>query len=392
MLLELLHGFLSRRFTFALFCVQHPMQSNEHLYQIALTRIPQVGAITARNLVAWCGGAEAVFKAKKQDLLRIPGIGPGIATELASPEPLLAAERELAFAQKHGIEVLFFTDKSFPERLTIRRDSPLVLYFKGSERALLDQKRMVAVVGTRDISEHGRAICEEIVEGLLPYNVTLVSGLAFGVDITAHRKATAIGMPNIGVLGHGLGMVYPAQHKAIAQRMIEHGGLLTEYMHDIGPDREHFPMRNRIITGLCDALLVVETPNSGGSMISVEFAQKHNLDIFAVPGRPKDAKSAGCNTLIKGNRAKLVESAQDIADALNWASDGSPKPVQALLFANLDPLEERLMEQVRNQPLIAIDELSAAMQLPAGELATHILQLEFKGLLKTHPGKRYTIH
>jgi DNA processing protein len=367
------------------------MYSHEQLCQIALTRIPQVGAITARNLVAWCGGAEAVFKTKKKDLLRIPGIGLGIAAELESPEPLRAAERELEFVVKNDIEILFFTDKNFPERLTARRDSPIVLYFKGSNLALLNHKRMVAVVGTRDISEHGRAICEELVEGLLPYDIVLVSGLAFGVDVTAHRKATAIGMPNVGVLGHGLGTVYPAQNRPIAQRMIEHGGLLTEYMHDIGPDREHFPMRNRIITGLCDVLLVVETANSGGSMISVEFAEKHNLDIFAVPGRPKDPKSAGCNALIKGNRAKLVESAQDITDALNWSLDGNKKPVQTQLFVDLDPLEDRLLGHVRTQPMIAIDDLSAAMELPTGELATHILQLEFKGLLKTHPGKRYTI-
>ena len=367
------------------------MHSNDLLYQIALTRIPQVGAITARNLIAWCGSPEAVFKAKKSDLLRIPGVGPGLVEEFNTPASLLVAEKELDFIEKNGIEVLFYTDAGFPERLKSRRDSPVILYFKGSDLSLLNRTRMVAVVGTRNISEHGKAICEEIVDGLLPYDIVLVSGLALGVDGTAHKKATNIGMPNIGVLGHGLGMVYPLQHKAIAQRMIENGGLLTEYIHDLGPDREHFPMRNRIITGLCDVLLVVETANSGGSMISVEFATKHNLDIFAVPGRPKDPQSAGCNNLIKNNRAKLVESAHDIAESLNWALDGTKKPIQTQLFIDLNPIEQRIMDAVRQQPQIAIDELSAAIDIPSGELAAQILQLEFKGLLRTQPGKRYTI-
>lgn len=367
------------------------MQSGALLYQIALTRIPQVGALTARNLISRFGSAEDVFKAHKKDLLAIPGIGQGTTAEILAPGPLQAAERELEYIQKNGIQAIFYTDSRFPVRLKTHRDSPIILYFKGSDAALLDQPRMVAVVGTRDISEHGRAICEELVDGLRPYNIVLVSGLAFGVDVTAHRKATAIGMPNIGVLGHGLGMVYPAQHKAIAERMIENGGLLTEYAHDTGPDREHFPMRNRIISGLCDALLVVETATSGGSMISVEFAAKHNLDIFAVPGRPKDPRSAGCNLLIKNNRAKLVETAEDITEALNWGLDGLKKPIQTQLFVDLTSMEQRIVDIVRQQSNIHIDDLSAAVDITSGALATHILQLEFKGVLRTHPGKRYTV-
>lgn len=366
------------------------MRTNAFLYQIALTRIPQVGAITARNLISWCGGVEEVFKAKKKDLLKIPGVGPGIIEEIVSPVPLQLAEKEVDFIEKNNIDALFYTDAAFPVRLKSRRDCPLMVFFKGSATALLDAPRMVAVVGTRDVSDHGRAICEELVDGLQPYNIVLVSGLAYGVDITAHRKATNIGMPNIGVLGHGLGSIYPAAHKGIAQKMIENGGLLSEYPHDIPPDREHFPMRNRIISGLCDALIVVETATSGGSMISVEFASKYNLDIFAVPGRPKDAKSAGCNVLIKHNRAKLIESAADIAETMNWALDGSKKAIQTQLFIDLNPTEQRIMEVVKQQPLIPIDDLVEAIGLPSGELAALILQLEFKGLLRTQPGKRYT--
>lgn len=368
------------------------MSNNNLLYQIALTRIPQVGIVTARNLVAWCGGAEGVFQAKKNDLLNIPGVGPGMVEEILSPESLRIAEREIGFMEQHGIKGIFYTDPNFPVRLRNKRDAPVMLFFKGSDTALLDMPRMVAIVGTRQISDHGRVMCEEIVEGLQPYNVVIVSGLAYGIDITAHRKATASGIPNIGVLGHGLGSIYPASHKSVALRMMENGGLLSEYLHEQGPDREHFPMRNRIITGLCDALIVVETANSGGSMISAEFAIKHNLDLFAVPGRPKDVRSEGCNKLIKSNRAKLIESAADVAEAMGWTESGkSPKAVQAVLFHDLSPEEERILATVRAQPNILIDNLQEAVQINQAVLASLILQLEFKGLLKTHPGKKYTI-
>jgi DNA processing protein len=365
------------------------MSKDTSLYQIALTRIPQVGVITARNLIAWCGGAEAVFRAKKADLLKIPGVGPGIVGEIQSPEALKIAEDELVFMEKNGITGLFYTDPAFPERLRTRQDSPIMIFFKGSDVQLLDQERMVAIVGTRHISEHGKIICEEIVDGLRPYNVVIVSGLAYGIDITAHRKATSIGIPNIGVLGHGLGSIYPATHKSTAQRMVENGGLLTEFLHHVGPDREHFPMRNRIISGLCDALIVVETGLSGGSMISVEFATKHNLDIFAVPGRLKDPQSEGCNRLIKQNRAKLIESAADVAETMGWELDGRPKAIQAQLFPDLTPEEQSIVDIVRAQPHIAIDELSIAADKTPGEIAALILHLEFKGLIKTQPGKRY---
>jgi DNA processing protein len=365
------------------------MPINASLYQIALTRIPQVGVITAKNLIAWCGGAEAVFRAKKATLLKVPGVGPGIVAEIHAPEALKAAEQELVFMEKNGVTGLFYTDAAFPERLRSRIDCPVMVFFKGSDPALLEAERMVAIVGTRKISDHGKAICEEIVAGLLPYNVVMVSGLAYGIDITAHRKATSIGMPNIGVLGHGLGSIYPTSHKSTALRMMESGGLLSEYLHNAGPDREHFPMRNRIISGLCEALIVVETGLSGGSMISVEFATKHNLDIFAVPGRPQDPQSAGCNRLIKQNRAKLIESATDVAETMGWEKSGQQKAVQAQLFPDLSPEEQQIIEIVRTNPNIAIDDLILAANKPPGEIATLILHLEFKGLLKTQPGKRY---
>lgn len=354
--------------------------------------MPQVGAMTAKTLVSYCGSAEAVFRASKKELQKIPGIGPVTMDAIAaSAEPLARAEREIAFMEQHGVEAVFYTDPRYPARLRQCQDCPAMFFFKGSALSVFDAPRVLAIVGTRQPSEHGKAICEEMIEALQAYEVLIVSGLAFGVDVTAHRKASALGIANVGVLGHGLGSIYPSQHRSVALRMIENGGLVSEYMHDAKPEREHFPMRNRIISGLSDAVLVIETAESGGSIITVECAERHGREIFAVPGRPHDSKSKGCNLLVKTDRAKIAESAADIAARMRWGDPGNPKPAQAQLFLELNPAETALVNIIREQPEIPIDKLTMAAQLAPGELAAHILALEFKGIIRTLPGKRYIV-
>ncbi len=371
---------------------QLPTHMDSLQHQIALMLVPQVGAVTAKTLVSYCGSAEAVFRASKRELHKIPGIGRITIDALASAaDPLKMAERELAFMEQHDVQAVFYTDLRYPARLRQCQDSPAMFFFKGSSLSLFDAPRVIAIVGTRQPSEHGKAICEEIVEGLQAYNVLIVSGLAFGVDVTAHRKASAMGIPNVGVLGHGLGSIYPSQHRSVALRMIENGGLVSEYAHDAKPDREHFPMRNRIISGLSDVVLVVETANSGGSMITVQCAERHGREIFVVPGRPHDAKSVGCNYLIKNERAKLAESATDIAERMQWGEPGKPKLAQTQLFLDLNAIETSLVGIIRDKPEIPIDQLTQAVQLTPGELASHILALEFKGIIRTLPGKRYIV-
>ena len=366
------------------------MDSLQH--QIALMLVPQIGAVTAKTLVSYCGSAEAVFRASKRELHKIPGIGPTTINALTSAvEPLTKAEREIVFMEQHDVKPVFYTDPAYPARLRQCQDSPAMFFFKGSSLSIFDMPRIVAIVGTRQPSDHGKALCEEIVDGFRDYNVLIVSGLAFGVDVTAHRKASAIGITNVGVLGHGLGSIYPSQHRSVAQRMIENGGLVSEYAHDAKPDREHFPMRNRIISGLSDVVMVVETANSGGSMITVQYAERHGREIFAVPGRPHDAKSIGCNYLIKNERAKLAESAADIADRMQWGEPGNPKQSQAQLFLDLTQDETALVSIIRNQPEIPIDQLTLAARFTPGVLASHILNLEFKGIIRTLPGKRYIV-
>ncbi|MEY3248240.1 MAG: hypothetical protein RL742_283 [Bacteroidota bacterium] len=366
--------------------------NDQRLYQIALCFVPQVGAVTAKTLLSYCGSAEEVFRAGRKSVLKIPGIGPVVADALHRPEIFDLAERELRLAEEHGLEVLLYTDERYPARLRQNVDCPYLLFFKGSDAHLLNARRMAAIVGTRQPSDYGRMMCEELVEGLAAYDVAIVSGLAYGIDVVAHRKAAGLRIPNIAVLGHGLGSIYPGEHRPVAMRILERGGLLSEYPFHTPPDREHFPMRNRIIAGMCDFLLVVETAETGGSMISAELACQYEREVFAVPGRAKDAKSAGCNRLIKNEKARMAESVADIAQALRWDEIDRRPGIQTQLFAELSPDQARLVELVRKFPEIQVDALAEAAGKSPGLLAALILELEFKGVLRTLPGKRFVLN
>ncbi|MEM1318657.1 MAG: DNA-processing protein DprA [Bacteroidota bacterium] len=358
------------------------------LYQIAITKIPLVGAVTAKQLISYCGSAEAVFSASKRSLLRIPGVGPQIAGSILRHSTLKEAEQELRFLETHSIQAFSYLDRQYPQRLRQYNDCPLVLYYKG--QASLNPQRAVAIVGTRKPSPYGRRICAQLVEELHAFDVLLISGLAYGIDVTAHKKCLELGVNTVGVLGHGLHKIYPAAHRAVARQMIDQGGLLTEYASYVEPDREHFPMRNRIIAGMCDALIVVETGPRGGSMISAEIANGYHKDVFAIPGRPKDQQSMGCNQLIKAHKAALIESATDLAALMRW--DSPPQTgIQKELFVNLDTEEQQIVDLLRQHEEIGIDRLTALTTKSTSQMASLLLQLEFKGLLRVLPGKRYML-
>ncbi len=361
------------------------------LYEIGLTLLPYVGPITAKTLVSYCGSAEAVFRASKKELLKIPGIGRAVAESVLTQTVLSQAEKEIAFIEKHAVEAIFYTDNRFPSRLKQCVDSPAILYFKGSSVQLLESERIVSIVGTRQPTDYGKAVCEDLVEGLKAYNPLIISGLAFGIDIAAHRKAVQLNMPNVGVMANGLSSIYPAVHRGTAVKMTENGGLLTEFISTTKPDRENFPMRNRIIAGLCDVLVVVQTAPRGGSIISAQMAIQYNREVCAVPGNIKDPKSTGCNQLIKIGSAQLIESAEDIAEAMRWPEPGKPQVVQKQLFVDYSPQEKKVYDLIQDHPEIPIDLLSSKAQFPSGELASIILGLEFKGIIRTLPGKRYLI-
>lgn len=363
--------------------------NDDIFYRVALTLIPKVGAVTARNLMSYCGGARAVFEATAKELKGVPGIGPQLLHNIRNSDALFMAERELDFIEAHGIQVLFYTDPEYPQRLRHLPDSPPLLYYKGSTD--LNAKRTVAIVGTRRPSPQGVHFCEELIEGLKPYNATVVSGLAFGIDIAAHRACIANEVPTVGCIAHGLERIYPAQHTNAALEMIENGGLLSEYPSQTKPDRERFPMRNRIIAGLCDALIVVETQRQGGSMISAKMGNDYHRDVFAVPGRIKDKSSEGCNLLIKSHRANLLESVEDLAYVMRWEKSDAQQGIQRELFPDLTPGEEAIVALLRQQDLLPVDQISAATQQTNSELAALLLGLEFKGVVRTLPGKRYTL-
>ncbi|MEM0995236.1 MAG: DNA-processing protein DprA [Bacteroidota bacterium] len=362
---------------------------NDILYKIAITKIPNVGAVTAKSLISYCGGVKAVFEAKKRELLRVPGVGAQTAQNIIQQNVLLQAERELAFMEQHDIQSFFYLDDNYPERLKYYNDAPTILYYKGTVD--LNSQRIIAIVGTRKPSVHGIHICEEMVSGLEQYGVSIISGLAYGIDVTAHRKCLELSIPTIGVMGNGLGRIYPPQHRQVAERMTHHGGLLSEYTHDLGPDREHFPARNRIIAGMCDALIVVETARKGGSMISAYKAIDYNKEVFAVPGRLKDNLSSGCNHLIRTNQAALLENASNIAEALNWDIQKDRENRQQKLFVALSPEEKHIVDALRQKESVGLDQLSYMAKLPSSRLAGVLLDLEFRGVLKSLPGKRYVL-
>ncbi len=358
----------------------------ELLHRIALTQTPLVGAILAKNLISYCGSAQAVYQTSSSALLKIPGIGEKIIKNIQDARLLKAAERELSFIINNDIQTLFYADKDYPGRLKHFNDAPVMLFYKGT--ANLNAVRTVAIVGTRKPTPRGVAACEELIEGLFSFKPLIISGLAYGIDITAHRKCLQLAIENIAVTGHGHATVYPASHKTTALKIIKNGGVLTEFTSHTKPGKENFPMRNRIIAGLADAIIVVETARTGGSMITAELGNFYNKDVFAIPGRLQDEKSAGCNLLIKSHRAALLESAADIAYVMRWEELDNKKNRQIPLFADLSIDEIKVVDLLREKESLSIDYIAFALKKNPSQMAGLMLQLEMKGIIKSMPGNQ----
>ena len=368
---------------------------NEELlkYQIGVTLIKGIGPALAKNLIAYLGGVEAIFKEKKQNLAKIPGIGTVLSNEIVSQDVLPRAEAEVEFILKNKIRSLFYTDKAYPYRLKECPDSPVIVYYKG-EQSLNDGK-FVSVVGTRKITHRGKEICKEIVSELaskIPH-VNIVSGLAYGVDICAHKTALDANTPTIAALAHGLDRIYPGSHRSTAVKMVKQGGLITDFMSETMPDRQNFVRRNRIIAGMSDATVVIESAARGGALITAELANDYNRDVFAVPGRTPDEWSAGCNKLIKHHKAALIESADDIIRFMNWeVSKQKMENTQTLLFEELSETEQRIITLLRpEEEGIHVNELTVKMNMPFNKLSSLLLEMEFKNLIKCLPGGMYRV-
>ncbi|HUR30092.1 MAG TPA: DNA-processing protein DprA [Saprospiraceae bacterium] len=358
------------------------------IYEIAITMIPLVGPVIARQLLSFCGSTEAIFTEQKRMLKSIPGIGEEIASSITnSHAALTAAEEELEILEKENIQYTFYHDANYPSRLRHLPDAPLLLFTKGNVD--LNSERCVSIVGTRKPTLYGKSVTEEIIETLAPYDVTIVSGLAYGIDITAHKQSLKYDIPTIGVMGSGMGNIYPDSHQNVAEKMMVNGGLITEFNYHTGPDAVNFPMRNRIVAGMCDILIVIESAVKGGSMITAVLANDYNKDVGAVPGRKIDKTSAGCNHLIRNQQAHLIECGEDLINLMSWNTKTKQQTYQGDLFVEMNESEKKIYSLILDCGEKDIDTLAYESKSTPGELAAVLLNLEFKGAIKSLPGKKY---
>ena len=360
------------------------------LYQLSLTLIPNIGPVQAKILLQQYDVTD-IFKAKKRELEKIEGIGNIRAQSIKSFIDFSKAEEEIAFIEKYKIKPLFITDKEYPGRLLNCYDPPTLLYYKGE--ADLNHNKIIAIIGTRSHTDYGKQITEQLVEELTEQNVVVVSGLAYGIDAIAHKAAVKNKLCTIGVLAHGLDQVYPSQHTSLAKEMLKAGGgLLTEFRSKSNPDKHNFPTRNRIVAGMSDATLVVETGIKGGSMITAELANNYNKDVFAFPGKVTDPKSAGCNYLIKNNKAVLLTAARELVEMMNWEEQKKPLlKKQKELFIELTNEEKIILTILEEKKSVHIDEINLKSGLSSSSVAAAILSLELQNVVLSLPGKLYQI-
>jgi DNA processing protein len=362
----------------------------ELLYQLSLTLIPNIGPVQAKILLQQYD-AEDIFKAKKRELEKIEGIGNIRAESIKSFTDFSKAEEEIAFIEKYKIKPLFITHTDYPKRLLNCYDSPTLLYYKGN--ADLNHDKIISIVGTRSHTDYGKQITEQLLEELVEQNVLVVSGLAYGIDAIAHKASVKNNLRTIGVLAHGLDQVYPSQHTGLAKEMLKAGGgLLTEFGSKSKPDKHNFPTRNRVVAGMSDAIIVIETGIKGGSMITAELANNYNKDVFAFPGKVTDTKSAGCNYLIKNNKAVLLTDARELVELMNWEEKKRVvQKKQKELFIELTEDEKIILSILGEKKSVPIDEINLKSGLSSSSVAAAILNLELQNVVLSLPGKLYQI-
>ncbi|MCF6357118.1 MAG: DNA-processing protein DprA [Draconibacterium sp.] len=360
-------------------------------YKIALSLIPGIGGVLARNLVAYVGSVEGVFLESLKSLIKIPGIGEINARRIKNSDVLTKADKEIEFIEKHKIETHFYTDNNYPRRLKTCVDAPVLLFSKGKMN--LNEQRIISIVGTRNATDYGKKVCHELIKQFAErnYKILVVSGLAYGIDIQAHKSALKNNIPTVGVVGHGLDRLYPSLHKETAKKMIANGGLVSDFVSGSKIDPSNFIRRNRIIAGLADATIVVESAIKGGALVTADIASSYNRDVFAFPGRAGDAYSKGCNQLIRNSGATLIDGIDDLEYFMGWENNPTKKNIQASLFVELNEQEQQIVDLLRKDGELLIDQISAEMGLPASRVSTILLNLEFKNVLAVLPGQVYKL-
>ncbi|SHG78799.1 DNA-processing protein DprA [Winogradskyella jejuensis] len=366
------------------------MTENEFIHILALQHVPKIGSTTAKKLIAHCGSVEAVFIEKKSNLLKIDGIGTITIEGLSDSIHFEEAEKELRFIKENHIGYSYFTDEAYPERLKHCIDGPLILFKTGNIN--LENKHIISVVGARKITTNGIAFCEKLVEDLAPYNPVIVSGFAYGTDITAHKAALKHNLQTIGCLAHGLNQIYPKVHKKYMADVEKHGGFITDFWSSDAFDRKNFLKRNRIIAGLSEATIVIESAEKGGSLVTADIANSYNRDVFAVPGRVTDSQSVGCNNLIKANQAHLLSNPLDVPYILGWELQDEVKPVvQKQLFVELEPDEKVIYNYLKENNKELLDVIALNCNMPTYKLAGLLLNMELKGVVRPLPGKLFEV-
>jgi DNA processing protein len=366
------------------------MTERELLYTLALQHVPKIGDVTAKKLISHCGSAEGVLTERKNNLLKIDGIGSTILQNLFDRKHLKDAEQELQFIKENDIKCLYFTAPDYPERLKQCIDSPILIFQAG--KVNLNNKRIISIVGTRKITTSGVAFCEKLIEQLAIFDPIIVSGFAYGTDITAHKAAIKHKLQTIGCLAHGLDQIYPKTHKKYMVEVEKHGGFLTDFWSSDAFDRNNFLKRNRIIAGMSEATIVIESAEKGGSLVTADIANSYDRDVFAVPGRVTDSQSTGCINLIKTQQAHLLSDPMDVPYILNWQLENAQKPaIQKQLFVELNPDETLIYNFLKDNEKQLLDVIAIACELPTFKVAGLLLTMELKGIARPLPGKLFEL-
>lgn len=362
---------------------------SELKYQIALTMIPSIGPVTARKLIDKIGTARGVLTEKRYMLEKIEGIGPGRSGSFRTSAMLEEAEKEIAFMERHRIKAIFYKDPEYPALLLQCHDAPILIYTRGESG--LNSKHSLSVVGTRRASPYGREMCRELIRELssLLDELVIMSGLAYGIDVIAHRTALECGIPTVAVLGHGMATIYPWTHRETAKLICNQGTLVTDFSSGTGPERNNFLRRNRIIAGLSHATLVIESPEKGGALITADLASSYDRIVLAVPGRSTDKRSRGCNNLVKDNIAAMVDTPSDILKQLNWEIPAGNSERSSGPVISPEGNEEQILSLIKKQPGINPGSLSLQTGIPISQILALLTEMELKQWISIEPGNQY---
>ena len=366
------------------------MDTDALYYLLALQKVKNIGDISAKKLLRHFGSAKAVFEAAKRNDITVQDIGSVMIKSLKQFNDWQRVSDEIKYIEQNRLKVVSIFDEAYPYRLQHAPDGPILFFYQGN--ADLNHSRMISIVGTRNMTSYGKRMVAELIEGLADYNPLIVSGLAYGVDIEAHLQALKHNLPTIAVLGHGFQRIYPAIHQKVARQMLDNGGLISEFWHTDPVDRNNFLKRNRIVAGMAEAVIIIESGVKGGALVTADIANSYNRDVFAIPGRTTDTFSKGCNNLIKQNKAALITDAQDIIKMLQWTEDKiKPANPQLNLFVDLNDDEQLIFDLLQAEAKMSLDEMSLKLEMPVSKMAQILLQMELNNIVTSLPGKFFEL-